>query len=466
MKQALLKLKGNKKLEVNFGAIVNKTELDDENDMIIIDLIENNIKYEHLIVMKGEIFPLPKAKDFLNIKELYIDYDEKYFLLRLFIKGEIKSNENNIPDDFKEIISFSKKSILGSFKKIIGFDEDTISRIFKIDLVEEKYCNILCLEDLNIYKISKEIISSPLKYEYILLCNYYTNDNKEIKLTNLSFIKKLTEEKVFNSYKKEIFGLKLTLFKVIDIQEKHYILIDNSKILYRMEKNQTIKMLELCQLLLLQNFKIYENNTSILKDIFLDKNSIVHISKQDIYFDKYIYINNLTVININFLDYQENNLYDNMIIEEIFELKIKNKEIYYVIYFSNDFDYYKISIDLKGAKSNNKKRFYIFLYKGLLNTINAFINYDSENSFFIEYFFMSIDAPIKEINTQINIEINNKKYYLQYLDTFQSNNRIRINALNIPYQNIEGFDKKILNTKDGKKINSIQICEIFYIIKF
>ena len=44
MKEALLKLKGNKKLEVNFGAIVNKAELDDLNDMIIIDLIENNIK--------------------------------------------------------------------------------------------------------------------------------------------------------------------------------------------------------------------------------------------------------------------------------------------------------------------------------------------------------------------------------------------------------------------------------------
>ena len=218
-------------------------------------------------------------------------------------------------------------------------------------------------------------------------------------------------------------------------------------------------------IIIIKNFKIFENNSSILKDIFLDKNSIVHISKQDIYFDKYIYINNLTVININFLDYQENNLYDNMIIEEIFELKIKNKEIYYVIYFYNDFDYYKISIDLKRGKNSNKKRFYIFLYKGLLNAINAFINYNSEDSFFIEYFFMSIDAPIKEINTQINIEINNKKYDLQYLDTFQSNNRIRINALNIPYQNIEGFDKKNLNTKDGKKINSIQICQIFYNMK-
>ena len=162
------------------------------------------------------------------------------------------------------------------------------------------------------------------------------------------------------------------------------------------------------------------------------------------------------------MDYQEKNLYDKIIVEETSELEIKNKEIYYVMHFCNDFDYYKISIDLKRADSDDKKRFYYFLYKGLLNTINAFINYHSENSYFIEYYFMSVDTPIREINALINIEINNKKYYLKFFDTFQSENRIRINALNIPYQKIENFDEGKLELKDGKKINSIQICEIFY----
>ena len=34
--------------------------------------------------------------------------------------------------------------------------------------------------------------------------------------------------------------------------------------------------------------------------------------------------------------------------------------------------------------------------------------------------------------------------------------------MNIPYQKIENFDEEKLELKDGKKINSIQICEIFY----
>ena len=53
-----------------------------------------------------------------------------------------------------------------------------------------------------------------------------------------------------------------------------------------MEKNQTVKILQLCQLLLLHNFKTAQNNHTFLKDIFLENNSIIYISKQDIYFDK------------------------------------------------------------------------------------------------------------------------------------------------------------------------------------
>ena len=50
-------------------------------------------------------------------------------------------------------------------------------------------------------------------------------------LTNLSFIKKLTEKRVFKSFNKEILDRKLTLFKVVDMNEKYYILVDNIKTL-------------------------------------------------------------------------------------------------------------------------------------------------------------------------------------------------------------------------------------------
>jgi hypothetical protein len=48
---------------------------------------------------------------------------------------------------------------------------------------------------------------------------------------------------------------------------------------------------------------------------------------------------------------------------------------------------------------------------------------------------------------------------LKYFDTFNSENRQRINVLNVPYQKIENFEEKILNDNN---INSFQICNIIY----
>ena len=116
-------------------------------------------------------------------------------------------------------------------------------------------------------------------------------------------------------------------------------------------------------------------------------------------------------------------------------------------------------IELKILETDKiKSSFNCFIYRGLLNKINAFINYYSNNAFFYEYYFMCIDEPIKNIDTHVNIGINGKKYEPKIYDTFQSLNRKRINVLNIPYQEIENFDSKELKEKN---LNSIQICKIY-----
>ena len=89
MKDALLKLKGINKIKVNFDVIVKSHKIDNNLDFIEIDIEENNILYEKLTLIKGEIFPLPKANDILKIKQISIDYDENLDL-RLFIKAKIK----------------------------------------------------------------------------------------------------------------------------------------------------------------------------------------------------------------------------------------------------------------------------------------------------------------------------------------------------------------------------------------
>ena len=98
----------------------------------------------------------------------------------------------------------------------------------------------------------------------------------------------------------------MKLFKVIDINEKNYICIDSNKNLYQVEKNKELEALniKICQLLIV-NYSINENSKCLLNKIKLNKNSIIKISEQDIYFSKLIPINHISVIYVHFLDYQK-----------------------------------------------------------------------------------------------------------------------------------------------------------------
>ena len=305
--------------------------------------------------------------------------------------------------------------------------------------------------------MSKKLIeNSSSKDDCFFLITNYSLNNNEIIFVNITFIEKLDEERLFQSYYRHI-G-KVSLFKVIDVDNSYYICVDNFKNLYRIEKNKELETLKIkiCQILMV-NYELKQKSKSFLNDIKLDKKSIIKVSKQEIFFGNLIAINDISVIYIKFLDYKINNLYDTIIIDEK-EIKINQDEIYYILSITNsDFDYFPINIYLLNSNNpNSKKKFKFILYKGLLNKINAFINYNSNKTYFIEYFFMSIDILLKEINTKVKIEINKNQYDLNNYDNFQSENRKRINVLNVPFQEIENFSENKL-----ENINSIQICKIF-----
>ena len=463
MKEALLKLKDNTKTKVDFDVIVYNYKIDNDLDFIEIDVVENNILYEKLTLIKGEIYPLPKPKDILNIKEIYLDYDDNLYL-RLFIKGEIKSqNLNSISINDNILFSFSYNKINESLKIICEIKEDLFSSIFRIDSFNDKYYSLFCLKENALYNILNKNFSTFVKDEFVLISNYIKNKN-EIEKTNLTIIKKLKEEKLLQFfYAKSIFGEKLTLLKIVDINEKYYIAINNNKELYQIDKSQKLRKLgvKICQILIVQKFKILYNMNNFFKEIILGDDSIIYISQQEIFFSTLtIPINFLTIVHIVFLDYEINNLYDAIIIDGT-KYIIDSKEIYCVLNFDkNKFDFYPIEIVLESSKlSNESKIFFFFLYKGLINKINAFVNYNSGKAYCIEYFYMNIDNPLNIDPQKTYIKIKNIEYKLKYFDTFNSENRQRINVLNVPYQKIENFEEKILNDNN---INSFQICNIIY----
>lgn len=291
MKEALLKVKGNSKLEVNIDVRVKNIKFEKELDFIEIDIEDDECLFSNLTLIKGEIFPLPKPNDLLNIKKLYFDYD-KYLFLRLFIKAEIKPLDNSIISDVKkEQLSFSNIDIKGSLMNIFGIKENIEYGVFKFDSIQNKNYILLCLKDLNKYKISIEKSSFQLtKNELFLVSNYFIkknhindinemnniNDINEIIFNDISFVKKLSEEKIFQSfYKESIFGNKLTLLKIININEKYYIVLNHKKDIYQIERTKKLEDLgiNICQLLLIHNFKLIYNLNSDLKEIILYNNS-------------------------------------------------------------------------------------------------------------------------------------------------------------------------------------------------
>ena len=183
MKAALLKLKGSKKVEVNFKVTVKDFQIDDENDFIEITVEEKNILYEKLTLIKGEIFPLPKINDILKIKEIAIDYD-KNLDLRLFIKAKIKFSPNislNSINEYQKKYSFSSDELIDSLKSICEIKDEIFFGIFKIVDIEDIYYKVICLKNLNKYVISGENIAYHSKGEFLLLSNYTIINKNEIK---------------------------------------------------------------------------------------------------------------------------------------------------------------------------------------------------------------------------------------------------------------------------------------------
>ena len=102
----LLNLK-KKRVVVNMELAVKNSELDNYIDEIKVDLIDENFEYKCLFLKKGEIYPIPKINDILEISELYLGYDE-FYNVKLYISAKInkKKQANFSKNDSKKIFHF------------------------------------------------------------------------------------------------------------------------------------------------------------------------------------------------------------------------------------------------------------------------------------------------------------------------------------------------------------------------
>ena len=298
MKDAISKLEPNKEIKQSFDIIVKKIKIDNHLDLIEIDAECDNILFENLSISKGEIFPIPKLNDKLSIKGLFIDYDKDILSLRVFLKAEIKEkskiNKINLIKYQGESYSFSKIKIVESLKTLCNIEESLDTSIFRVDSIKDNFYILFSFKDLKTYQFEKDDKISFTKGDLILIANFIISNNTEIKLSKIGITKKLNEEQLFGLNR--FYDNKIKIFKVIDIDEQYYTLINSERMLYAVKRNQEIdkKQIKLCQILLINYTidKIDNNKEDIPKEIELSANSIIYMSKQEIYFSKLLHINN------------------------------------------------------------------------------------------------------------------------------------------------------------------------------
>lgn len=449
----------NKSIEINKIFLINNIEIkESEDDLIQLNLKNDEIQLKGILMVKVEIYPIHKENNLLLIKKLILKLNE-YFVLQLYVEGEIIfKTENNIINDAPKVISFKPEDITQTLSKLSKFDlEKTESSIFQIISINQKNLKIKLITDLKIYEIElTDMEDNSTKVNEFLYIQYYTKTEKKIIIHKFTFIEVLNEEKLFQ------LGLcidckDITVYKIIDIENDNYILIDLYEKLYKLNKNSKSikdKEFDFCKFVLITKPKI------TVKDEFnfmeLSDSSFIYLSSQYLHFSKKILLNTLSVFKFSFIDYNEKgNLFDK-ICSKYFSNEINKKE-QYIVFIGNDkpkYQYYGIEITLSSTKNKSKdKKFYVYLFYGLINKINAFININEINTYFYEYFVYKIDSYLNDFEKKILVD--KKEYCIKNFDYFGSTNRKRICVMNVPYQDMEIEEKEFIG-----KTNSIQECKL------
>ena len=469
-----LMISKDKKIETNILVKVLKTSYNSLRDEIELNLFDGKLQFNNLYLIKGEIFPTPKNNDILNIKEIALKFDSK-LKIKVYLKADIAKQGIDIFElkNSKGEFSLNAENLLNYYKQLFK-KEDNIyySAIFSLKKEDDESNSYILLnyKDLKEYTISKKLLDIITEGQNIMIKNYKINENKEIIFDDLTMFKVLDQIEFFltiSDYSIKNNKVNSDVFKVIDIEGNYYILIRNAyeQILYKLERSKVNIDINLSELIFIGNY-LLEDLDNIFKLIIIKDDSIIKVSKDDIYYSNALSINNKSCIKFYIKDFQQNNKYKFIIINGK-KKEINSNEIYFIIskYNYKNFGYFSMGVELiHSIEEKLNKEFSFLLYPGFLNKIILYANIDLTKTFFYEYLYIDIYNELNNINDKIYfdnkpIEINDS-----INDNFNSKNRKRICIMNIPKQNFI-IEKKIENQKKSEEdisqiTNSIQICKI------
>ncbi len=315
--------------------------------------------------------------------------------------------------------------------------QDINKNIININPFLENNPNFFCKNHLynfkNVLYKGNEIKIIPNSTINIIDEDYLFNKDEYISIKDIS---KIDDNTIINFYSK------ISSFSFIDNSIKT---IEGLNIKFELNKN------------LIKN--ISNNGITYFRNFIKRENKIEST--------KLSYINSLekTFIHFIFYDFEKENIFNEIIIENNI-IKINNVFITYEIKKKTKLRYYADKIILKGNK--NELTFYMYFYKGQINSVVCFINIIG--GYYYEFLYQTLD--IESLPHSHIISINNNNINITKYDCFQNKFKRRFNLLNIEKQNI--IREEIIFDENKKDIqintyinnfNSWNSWQIFIIIK-
>ena len=447
LKQLLLT--EDKIIECQETFLVKNVKLSNDLDLIVLDLMQNNIIYKGITMIKGNIFPIPKENQIIFVEKMFFKINPE-FQLQLYFEGKIdkdigKNKQDQINVEKNNAFSFEFNEIYKTISILTGEKLPEkgimISRILKIS--QEGIADIISISNCKTYKfqLKKQQAKNYKSNDFLLIFCFEIEQNK-IKTNKMTMFELLSDDRLIK-YLDNTRLENVKLFQVLDHGKEDIILSDSELIMYKFSKNQSkIKnqSLGFYTTLIISNYNIIGDKIEITDKSFL------YEFRNESYYVENIKINLITGLELHILDYKEDNIFDCISCDE-FGDKIISNDIEYILFlsvFAKKYEYYPLKITLSNKKNKEiiSVSFTIYIYPGIMNKINVFINVKLERAYFFEYLYYNLKDELGEIEK--TIDINNMNYNIKIYDSF---------VMNVPYQEME-IEEDELNS------NSIQVCEL------
>ena len=430
-------------IEENFGEYCLILRCDNFKIKGIFSKIEEKLEKNRMIFCK---FYLDKSHEQIKIYTKYIlkEKNNENKKAKKIINDIYNFKPEFLRDTLNSLKFFKGYLCEGNVFIYLGLSKKIIGKIKLLDLIEYEYYYID-------YKYLENI--SKLNKNEFLYFKYHIINKNNITCNNLTFFQKATETQIFRILDENISSENLNDFQEVNeiksnksitlaylfakvilksYEDKYYLFVDKFNRLIKLEYEKSEEFgleFDLFDLVIIINLNIIKDEDNKFYYLLILSEESIIFKSNHLIFNKNISINNYTLLNIKIPDFKANNNYYDKIIISNKEVQISNRQHIYIFKFNNVLFNEIIPFIIKLEHNSEIISFKFFIVNNLMNNINIFLNYLHKDKCSIEYCYYNFFNKVPFVH---EIMINEKKYYIDHYNSFDSINITGFILINIP----------------------------------